>query len=81
MAVLLTLSCLAPAQARAERVIPRKLTDGTTGGGCRASAQSRAQGLQRYIKKRQLDPLETYVPAVLSARDQLQVRSFRAEPA
>ena len=81
MAVLWSLSCLAPAQARADRVTPRKLKYDTTGGGCRASAHPCAQGLQRYIKKRQLDLLETYVPAVLSARDQLQVRCFHAEPA
>ena len=30
------------------------------------------QGLSRYIKKRALDPLETYVPPVLLARAQLQ---------
>ena len=30
------------------------------------------QGLGRYIKKKKLEPLETYVPAVVAARNQLQ---------
>ncbi len=29
------------------------------------------QGLDRYVKKKQLDPLDTYVPLVLEARDVL----------
>ena len=36
------------------------------------------QGLQRYIRKKALDPLESYVPAVLSAKYQLQVRDGRS---
>lgn len=30
-----------------------------------------AQGLDRYVKKKKLDPLDTYVPLVLEARDVL----------
>lgn len=37
---------------------------------CRRSSQA-AQGLGRYIKRKSMDPLETYVPAVLQARAQL----------
>jgi hypothetical protein len=29
------------------------------------------QGLDRYVKKKKLDPLDTYVPLVLEARDVL----------
>jgi hypothetical protein len=30
-------------------------------------------GINKYIKKKQLDPLETYVPLVLEARQQLDL--------
>ncbi|CAK0783810.1 hypothetical protein CVIRNUC_007010 [Coccomyxa viridis] len=30
-----------------------------------------SRGMSRYVKKKALDPLETYVPAVIQARDQL----------
>lgn len=36
-----------------------------------AAAASCAQGLDRYVKKKKLDPLDTYVPLVLEARDVL----------
>ena len=32
---------------------------------------ARSSGLSRYIKKRRLEPLENYVPAVVAAREQL----------
>ena len=35
-------------------------------------SSSSRRGMNRYIKKKQLDPLETYVPSVLQARLQLQ---------
>ena len=35
-------------------------------------AQGGKRGLGRYIKKKGLDPLETYGPPVLQARQQLQ---------
>ena len=38
------------------------------GGAC---PQAASGGIGRYIKKKSLDPLETYVPAVLQARSQL----------
>ena len=34
--------------------------------------QGGGRGLNRYIKKKSLDPLDTYVPPVLQARQQLQ---------
>lgn len=34
-------------------------------------APLQASGLGRYIKKKTLDPLETYVPLVLQAQEQL----------
>ena len=34
-------------------------------------SQAAPGGLGRYIKKKSMDPLETYVPAVLQARAQL----------
>lgn len=34
--------------------------------------QQRSRGISRYIKRRKLEPLETYVPAVLAARSQLE---------
>ena len=33
--------------------------------------QADSGGIGRYIKKKSMDPLETYVPAVLQARSQL----------
>jgi hypothetical protein len=35
-------------------------------------SQGGGRGLNRYIKKKSLDPLDTYVPPVLQARQQLQ---------
>ena len=29
------------------------------------------RGMDRYIRRKQLDPLETYVPVVLASQDQL----------
>ena len=37
-----------------------------------AEEEGRRRGLVRYIKKKKLEPLETYVPAVVAARNQLQ---------
>lgn len=34
-------------------------------------SQADSGGIGRYIKKKSMDPLETYVPAVLQARSQL----------
>lgn len=36
-----------------------------------ALAEGARSGLSRYIKKRRLEPLENYVPAVVAARQQL----------
>lgn len=41
---------------------------GTHGGGF---LQGWGRGIGRYIKKKALDPLDTYVPPVLQARQQL----------
>ncbi|KAK9839201.1 hypothetical protein WJX81_001001 [Elliptochloris bilobata] len=38
---------------------------------CRPPAARAQGGLSRYIKKRRLEPLENYVPAVVAAREQL----------
>ena len=46
-----------------------------------AEEGSRRPGLGRYIKKKKLEPLETYVPAVVAARNQLQrAGSIMSEP-
>ena len=33
---------------------------------------SERKGMGRYVKKKKLDPLDTYVPAVIAAKNQLQ---------
>eukprot|EP00898_Chlorokybus_atmophyticus_P004420 jgi/Chlat1/497/Chrsp103S01096 len=40
-------------------------------GRCAEQGTKRPRGLSQYIKKRQKDPIETYVPTVLLARGQL----------
>ena len=46
-----------------------------------AEEEGRRRGLVRYIKKKKLEPLETYVPAVVAARNQLQrAGSIMSEP-
>lgn len=36
-----------------------------------AGNEAVVRGLDKYVKKKQLDPLDTYVPLLLEARDQL----------
>jgi hypothetical protein len=47
----------------------------------RIPGPAQASGIGRYIKKKQLDPLETYVPLVLEAQEQLlALRGTVGEP-
>jgi hypothetical protein len=43
----------------------------TIAGSASAELNFFERGLSKYIKKKRLDPLDTYVPVVLEARDQL----------
>lgn len=39
---------------------------------CRGSQQSLVQGFDKYIKKKALDPLVSYIPVILIASEQLE---------
>lgn len=44
----------------------------TPGSSVLQAEEGSKRGIARYIKKKSLEPLETYVPAVVAARNQLQ---------